>query len=110
MHVARSPDQLERLPGWEMISAGLADVAAGRTTPNACTIWIAWPRLLRHGVVDEATSGSRMLDPEVTLYRLLGKEGGNAYGRYNAILRRLVRFEHALDHAGSARPPAPGQG
>jgi hypothetical protein len=100
MRSPRSIDQLERLPGWEMISAGLADVEAGRITPNACTIWIALPRLRDHGLVDDAISSRRLPDPELTLYRLLGRESGNSYGRYNAMLQRLVRFEHALDHAG----------
>jgi hypothetical protein len=40
-------------------------------------------------------------EPERALYRLLQKEGGNAYGRYNALLRRLVSFEQALRRAPS---------
>jgi hypothetical protein len=35
-------------------------------------------------------------EPERALYRLLLNEGGNAYGRYNALLRRLVSFEQGL--------------
>jgi len=32
------------------------------------------------------------------LYRLLRQQGGDAYSRYNALLRELVSFESALDH------------
>jgi hypothetical protein len=31
------------------------------------------------------------------LYRLLHQQGGDAYSRYNALLRELISFEHALD-------------
>lgn len=85
------------VPGWELVSAGLADAAAGRTTPAACAVWIALPRLRRAGLVGDDLLARRIEEPEQELYRLLCAEGGNAYGRYNALLRRLVRFEHALD-------------
>lgn len=97
MNAALSQDRLEALPGWEMVAEGLADAAAGRTTPFACTVWMALPRLQRAGLIDEALLVRRMAEPELTLYRLLCREPGNGYGRYNGILRRLVRFEHALD-------------
>jgi hypothetical protein len=34
---------------------------------------------------------------ELQLYRLLRREGGDAYSRYNALIRELVSFESALD-------------
>jgi hypothetical protein len=92
---------LERLPGWEIISAGLADIDCGRTTPFACAVWIASSRLRRYGLLGDHQLSRRIAEPERALYRLLGEAGGNAYGRYNAILQRLSRFEHALDHAVS---------
>jgi hypothetical protein len=39
---------------------------------------------------------------ELELYEILMTEPGNPYGRYNALLRELVSFEHALDHCLSA--------
>jgi hypothetical protein len=36
-------------------------------------------------------------EPERQLYRLLREEGGDAYSRYNALIRELVSFEQALD-------------
>ncbi|MCX6930149.1 MAG: hypothetical protein NT154_44095 [Verrucomicrobia bacterium] len=38
-----------------------------------------------------------MTEPERQLYRLLRQEGGDAYSRYNALIRELVSFEQALD-------------
>lgn len=92
----------ENLPGWEIVSNGLRDIAAGESTPAACAVWIAWPRLLRVGLVEREQVDRRIADPELTLYRLLRQEGGDAYSRYNALLRRVVSFEHALDRLGLA--------
>jgi hypothetical protein len=35
---------------------------------------------------------------ELELYRMLAHEGTRAHSCYNAILRELISFEHALDH------------
>ena len=35
--------------------------------------------------------------PELELYDLLKLEPGDAYSRYNAMVRELVSFENALD-------------
>jgi hypothetical protein len=91
--------RLETFPGWEIVAEGLADISGDRVTPAACVIWIAWPRLKRAGLVDDTMFGKRLAEPERVLYRLLGNEGSNAFGRYNSLLRRLVKFEHALDRA-----------
>jgi hypothetical protein len=37
------------------------------------------------------------VEPELQLYRLLRREEGDAYSRYNALVRELVSFEAALD-------------
>ena len=92
---------MERLPGWEIVSKGLADISAGRITPFACAVWIALPRLRREGLIDDTLLARRVHEPARLLYRLLCREGGDAYGRYNAIFRRLMRFEHALDRESS---------
>jgi hypothetical protein len=89
--------RLQDLPGWEIVSAGLNDIAAGHRTPAACAVWIAVPRLRKAGLINDTDLARRVTDPELTLYRLLRAEPGDAYARYNATLRRLVSFEHALD-------------
>jgi hypothetical protein len=39
-----------------------------------------------------------MIEPEIRLYRLLRGQGGDAYSKYNTLLRELASFESALDH------------
>jgi hypothetical protein len=93
---------LETLPGWEIVSAGLADASQGRITPASCAIWIAQTRLKRDGLLDESLVKHRITNPEHVLYDLLCQESGNAYGRYKSLLARLVKFEHALDRLSVA--------
>jgi hypothetical protein len=96
---------LETLPGWEIVSLGLADASKGRVTPASCAVWIARARLGRDGLLEDSLLKDRIENPEDVLYDLLRQEGGNAYGRYNALLRRLVKFEHALDRISVASAP-----
>lgn len=92
----KKADLMSGLPGEALVREGLADLASGRRTKAACLVQIARPRLMRAGLVREtATSSSG--EPERDLYRLLRREGGDAYSRYNALLRELVSFESALD-------------
>jgi hypothetical protein len=81
----------------------LADFAAGRPTVPACLVAIARPRLAAAGLL-EAPLPSFIREPERELYRLLRQTEGDAYCRYNALLRELVSFENALDRrpTGSA--------
>ena len=38
-----------------------------------------------------------LVDAELQLYRLLREEDGDAYSRYNALVRELVSFCQALE-------------
>lgn len=89
-------DLMAGLPGEALVREGLADCQAGRCTIAACLIGIARPRLARAGLIP-VTMVSVLLEPELQLYRLLRQQGGDAYSRYNALLRELVSFESALD-------------
>jgi hypothetical protein len=90
-------DILGGLPGEDLIREGLADASQGRGTIPALLVAIALPRLRRAGLVGEI-SRDLQDDSELQLYRLLRSSPGDAYSRYNALLRRLVAFEQALDH------------
>ncbi len=96
-------EPLEHLPGGSRIAAGLADRAAGRTGINACLVRIASPRLSKAGYLESPQAPD--LTAELDLYEILLTEPGNPYGRYNALLRELISFEHALDslHAGNGK-------
>lgn len=92
----RANDLLQGLPGEELVVEGILDLTGGRRTVAACLAAIAWPRLRRAGVLPVEVP-ALPAEGERELYRLLRQEGGDAYGRYNALIRRLVSFERALD-------------
>ena len=86
---------LEALPGGALIRQGLADLEAGRQSIAALLIDIARPRLTELGVVSPSAPPP-VAEPERELYQLLRAEGGDAYARYNSLLRELTSFQSAL--------------
>lgn len=92
------------LPGAELITTGLEHARRGQVTPLACLISMALPRLHRVRLVAPGEI-EPIAEPELVLYRLLGQAGGDPFGRYQSLLRRLVSFEHALDRRFAHRGP-----
>jgi hypothetical protein len=88
----------EALPGGDLIEKGLRDLAEGRATEEALLVSIGAGRLRAAGLpVPEATFDH----PERRLYELLARADQNsAHSRYNALLRRLVSFEDAVECVG----------
>jgi hypothetical protein len=75
-----------------LIQRGLDDCRSGRSSIEALLVSIGAPRL--------AQLGFEVPDPipaaESELYnRLHAEDPDSAHGRYNALVRRLVSFEHA---------------
>jgi hypothetical protein len=85
------------LPGAELIRQGLVDFQSGRRTIPACLVAISRSRLSLAGLLPES-AGVLFAEPERQLYAMLLEEGGDAYSRYNSLLRELISFEQALDH------------
>ena len=88
---------LSALPGGELIRQGLGDLAEGRESDAALLVLIGAPRLRRLGLElpTQSTPGA-----EHRLYHLLARsDPDSAHSRYNALLRRLVRFERAAECA-----------
>jgi hypothetical protein len=85
------------LPGGDLVQAGLDDLRTGRETPAALLVAIGAPRLRHLGIdVPEVET------PEHRLYDLLARdEPDSAHSRYNALIRRLVSFERALECASA---------
>lgn len=83
-------------------------LAASPTIP-ALVVSVARGRLVRAGVL-AASAPIVAADPERELYRQLLAEGGDAYSRYNALIRELVSFVSALDSRArrAARHTFPG--
>jgi hypothetical protein len=92
----KTNDLLSGLPGETLVRKGLANLKSGRHTPAACLTAIARNRLIAAGVIAEEETPT-FPEPERQLYQLLRREGGDAYSRYNSLLRELVSFEMALD-------------
>jgi len=88
-------DVLTGLPGEALVREGLDDIEAGRRTIAALVASVARPRLERIGLI--RPDAITVEHAELELYRLLRRHGGDAYGRYNALLRELTSFEQALD-------------
>ena len=79
-------DLMSGLPGEELVRQGLADFQAGLHTIPSCLVRIARTRLSRSGLMPPSVPG-QFSEYELQLYGLLKVEGGDAYSRYNALLR-----------------------
>ena len=84
------------LPGGDLVTAGLADLARGDETIAALLVSIGAPRLRRLGFIIP----DPIPDADLRLYAMLAASGPtSAHGRYNALIRRLVSFERAAECA-----------
>lgn len=99
-------NSLTQLPGGELMAKGLLDLAAGQVTAEACLIAIARGRLSRAGLA--IPPHADIAEPEHRLYALLGAEPGDAYSRYNALIRQLISFAQTLEHQRARAPAAWG--
>lgn len=85
------------LPGQELVYRGIDDLRDGRETLEALLVAIGAPRL--RGLGFSLPAQDRIpRRPEFKLYRLLASEDERtSHSRYNALIRRLVSFEHAAE-------------
>lgn len=82
------------LPGAELVEPGIEDLKAGLVSVESLLVSIGAHRMRCAGL----EIPSELEDAEHRLYLLLGEEHGNAaHSRYNALIRRLVSFERALE-------------
>ena len=89
-------DNLQALPGGELIERGIADLGAGRETTEALLVSIGASRLRSVGI----GLSSPIESPEHKLYLRLARETGDAaHSAYNALIRRLVSFERTAQCA-----------
>ena len=93
-------ETLALLPGGELVRKGIADLESGARTVAACLVSIAATRLHDAGILPASVVAGGP-EPERELYKRLQMEGGDAYSRYNALLRELASFTNALDHRGT---------
>ena len=89
--------QVLGLPGGEIIDVGLADLCAGRETPESLLVSLASPRLKREGV---PLPRYVFDDADMRLYRLLEREDEClAHARYLAYRDQAVSFADACARA-----------
>jgi hypothetical protein len=86
------------LPGHELVSAGLLDLAAGRESASSLLVAMAAPRLRALGFDVPEGGGER---PSHRLYELLSESDRGAHSRYNALIARMVSFARAAERASS---------
>jgi hypothetical protein len=86
------------LPGHELVSAGLLDLAAGRESESSLLVAMAAPRLRRLGFDVPEGGGER---PSHRLYELLSETDRGAHSRYNALIARVVSFARAAERASA---------
>lgn len=86
-----------KLPGEDLVTKGVADLSGGVSSIEALLVLIGAPRLRRLGVVIPIPRKSPD-SPEHALYEHLQSENAkDAHSRYNALIRRLVSYERALE-------------
>ena len=90
-------DSLAGLPGADLVSQGLADLARSKPTAEAALVEVARARLAELGLSVEGRSVGDQ-DAELVLYARLGERDpdGDPYGLYLAWLDQLVSFMSAL--------------
>ena len=90
-------DEESALPGADLIRAGLAARARGESTIESLLVAIGAPRLRALGVL-APDDFQDCIEPEIALYRALGDlYPHDTHSRYNALIRRMVSFERALE-------------
>ena len=86
----------DALPGADLVRAGLNDLANGVESVESLLVLVGAPRLRDLGFDVPDTPDY----PEDRLYaRLAEMRGDAAHSEYNALIRRLVSFERALECA-----------
>jgi hypothetical protein len=89
-------DALASFPGADLVDKGMHDLESGRESVEALLVSIGAHRLSALGLEPSAVLAS----PEHRLYALLAAEDSDsAHARYNALVRRLVSFERAVECA-----------
>lgn len=89
---------LDRLPGAEIVLAGIVDLNAGRMSTNALAVQSAATRLRELGF--DAKESEGQVPASHQLYQQLYRELGDAaHSRYNAILSRVTSFARAAERA-----------
>jgi hypothetical protein len=88
------------LPGEDLVTQGLADLARGILSESALLVLVASPRLRGLGV---QVPEWKLSEPyEHVLYSLIEERlGRGAHSYYNSLIRRIVSYAQALEREQS---------
>jgi len=102
VRVVRIPRML-LLPGNDLIASGIRDLQDRRETIASLLVLIGAPKLRSLGLDIPDTLDRFGVSPEHRLYDLLAADNpDSAHSRYNALIRKLVSFEHASERLRSS--------
>jgi len=96
--MAELSDRIAALPGADTVAEGLEDLRRGVATVPALAVSMAASRLRAVGIAVPTTDVQR---PSHELYELLAAGRSDAHAGYNALVRRIVSFSRAAEHARS---------
>jgi hypothetical protein len=84
------------LPGEDLVTQGLADLARGEISEYSLLLLVAGPRLRRLGI--KIPQQTLLKSYEHALYdRIEQRLGTAAHSYYNSLLRRIDSYAHALE-------------
>lgn len=93
------------LPGAELVASGIVALKRGDLTVEALLVCVGATRMRLAGL-EIPPSPPLAQPPEIELYQAIGAEHpDDTHSRYNALIRRLVSFERALERLGPDRYP-----
>lgn len=84
-----------KLPGANLVEAGIAALARGERTIEALLVALAAARLRELGL-DIPRAADEIAEPNLALYEAVRHAGGDHF-RYNALLGRLSSFADAAE-------------
>lgn len=91
------------LPGADLVSSGIEALRRGETSVEALLVMVGASRMRAAGL-ELPEYPSLPHSPEIALYNAIGAEHpADAHSRYNALIRRLVSFERALERLSRHR-------
>ena len=85
------------LPGADLVASGIEALRRGDTTVEGLLVSVGAPRMRAAGL-DIPPHPPLEHSPEISLYLAIGEDHPeDTHSRYNALIRRLVSFERALE-------------
>ena len=94
------------LPGADLVARGIRALRGGEATIEALLVCVGASRLRAAGL-DVPPAPQLRHSPELSLYlAIVAEHPRDAHSRYNALIRRLVSFERALERQVRVGVPA----